>query len=493
MKIKSKKNIKNNRKHSRKNVRKNKRSRKNVGKYSRKNVMRGGFMEPFNTNYLKLLKNNDPSFKEWILDDALSDQEFYALKNALATNTTLNTLIFTGYSNINSEGASQIASRLGKTLTILSINDNNINDTYSFARMLTINKTLKELYIGGNNISDDIKEGYHGAQAIANALKENTNSALTILHIGNNKIGNDGAIAFADMLKINKTLKELHIGNNKIGDKGAIAFADMLRINNTLKELYISRTLYDDHDKISDDGASALKDALEVNKTLTTLDISNTSNTISKEILEEISVLIERNRNLFIEKNAPGIITRDLYHISKLKTNRKQPENEFFNSLIETGIRLQNLTLNKKIQTLLLKNNSLENNKLLKKSNLSMIVHRKNSLNNKKDIETDIKTDIKTVVEYINSLSSEKKAKLKTDIGELNIKAVRYMIFFIPLDNYLNTIDDVDKKYRFIDDYFDYLDTNTTILRYLPKDIWNLILKYLTFNDTKSFLKAITI
>ena len=52
----------------------------------------------------------------------------------------------------------------------------------------------------------------------------------------------------------------------------------------------------------------------------------------------------------------PKIIIRDLNHIRKLKTIRKQPENEFFNSLIETGKRLQNLTLNKKIQTVLLLN-----------------------------------------------------------------------------------------------------------------------------------------
>ena len=487
MKITSKKNIKKNRKHSRKNVRKNKRSRKNVGKYSRKNVkqysrknvkqysrkniMRGGlwFPDPFGKNYKKLLNNNDPSFKEWIIDEQLDDRQLDALVQALETNTTLNTLIINRITitGIGTAGASKIAGKLwsnpghppkNETLTILSINDNSIEGTYGLARMLEYNNTLKELYIGGNDISDDIKEGYYGAQAIANALKENKNSALTILHIG----------------------------NNKIGDKGAIAFAEMLRINNTLKELYINNKI------IGDTGASALKEALEVNTTLTTLDIIDKDNSILPEILDAISVLIERNRKLFIE-NAPGIIIRDLNHINKLKTIRKQPENKFFNSLIETGERLQNLTLNKKIQTLLLKYNSLENNKLLKKSNLSMIVHRKNSLNNKKDIETDIKTDIDTVVEYINSLSSEKKAKLKTDIDKLNIKAVRDMIFFIPLDNYLNTIDDVDKKYRFIDDYFDYLDTNTTILRYLPEDIWELILKYLTFNDTKSFLKAITI
>ena len=59
MKIKSKKNIKKNRKHSRKNVRKNKRSRKNVGKYSRKNVMRGGVLSPYVIDLISRLTSNE--------------------------------------------------------------------------------------------------------------------------------------------------------------------------------------------------------------------------------------------------------------------------------------------------------------------------------------------------------------------------------------------------------------------------------------------------
>ena len=476
MKINSKKNIKKNRKYSRKNVRKNKRSRKNVGKYSRKNIgkysrknvkqysrkniMRGGvwFMDPFNTNYQKLLNNNDPSFKEWIIYE-IDDNEFNALVQALDKNTTLKTLIFAGRTKIRTPGASKIAGKLwsnpedpskNETLTILSINDNSIEGTNGLARMLKYNNTLKELYIGGNHISDEIKED--GAQAIANALKENKNSALTILHIG----------------------------NNKIGDKGAIAFADMLRINNTLKELYINNKI------ISSVGASALKEALEVNTTLTTLDIIDKDNNILPEILDQIAILIDRNRKSFINNKVPKIIIRDLNHIRKLKTIRKQPENEFFNSLIETGKRLQNLTLNKKIQTVLLLNNGSKNNKtLLNNSNLSMIGNSKNSLINKEDIDM--------VVKYINSLSAAKKNKLKMFINRLNIEEVRYMMFYIPVYNHLATLDNDKSKETFIEEYLQYLNTNTLFLTDLPEEIWGAILNYLPFKDTKSFLKAINI
>ena len=66
MKIKSKKNIKKNRKHSRKNVRKNKRSKKNVGKYFKKNVMKGGVWPFTRKSSGQPNPNPNPNFKDSI-------------------------------------------------------------------------------------------------------------------------------------------------------------------------------------------------------------------------------------------------------------------------------------------------------------------------------------------------------------------------------------------------------------------------------------------
>ena len=42
-------------------------------------------------------------------------------------------------------------------------------------------------------------------------------------------------LKFTDVLKINTSIKELNLGNNEIGDEGAIAIADALKINTSIK------------------------------------------------------------------------------------------------------------------------------------------------------------------------------------------------------------------------------------------------------------------
>ena len=171
----------------------------------------------------------------------------------------------------------QITSNFGnknETLTTLSLNSNRIENTFGLSRMLKNNYTLENLYIGSNQISDDIKEGYYGAQAIATALQTNKNSALKILNISNNEIGDAGAIAFANMLKVNKTLTDLYISSPTT---------------------------------IGNDGVQAIVDALKTHNNTLVLFAFESSNTISKEILIELNKLIERNRKTF-KNNAPVII-----------------------------------------------------------------------------------------------------------------------------------------------------------------------------------------
>ena len=51
-----------------------------------------------------------------------------------------------------------------------------------------------------------------------------------------NQIGDEGAITFAEALKINSTLQEINLEGNKISDKGASAIAKELKTNSTLQE-----------------------------------------------------------------------------------------------------------------------------------------------------------------------------------------------------------------------------------------------------------------
>ncbi len=62
------------------------------------------------------------------------------------------------------------------------------------------NRVLTELRLNGNEIGDV------GAKAIAEALKVNGNADLTVLWLADNNIGVDGAKAIAEALKVNAVL-----------------------------------------------------------------------------------------------------------------------------------------------------------------------------------------------------------------------------------------------------------------------------------------------
>jgi hypothetical protein len=77
--------------------------------------------------------------------------------------------------------------------------------------MLSTNTTLKELSVAANGITSK------GATALAGALKNNPKSALSILKMEGNPVGDEGATAIAQSLveRTGRTLKTLHISMEK--------------------------------------------------------------------------------------------------------------------------------------------------------------------------------------------------------------------------------------------------------------------------------------
>lgn len=65
-----------------------------------------------------------------------------------------------------------------------------------------------------------------------------TGPGLQTLKLSYNIIGNDGANALSEALKVNKSLTELTIKNNKI-DEGLSSIAEALEVNNTIKKISI--------------------------------------------------------------------------------------------------------------------------------------------------------------------------------------------------------------------------------------------------------------
>ena len=73
---------------------------------------------------------------------------------------------------------------------------------------------------------------------------------------GNKEIGDEGAKALAEALKVNATVEDLYLDGCGIGDDGAAAIAEALRSNTTLTELILWGN------DIGEQGEQLLRDAV---------------------------------------------------------------------------------------------------------------------------------------------------------------------------------------------------------------------------------------
>ena len=132
-------------------------------------------------------------------------------------------------------------------------------DVVLLAEALKVNSALTVLKLHGNDIGDQ------GATGLAEALK--VNSSLTKLSLDDNAIGDQDATGLAKALKVNSTLTELHLAGNDIGDQGATGLAEALKENSTLTVLNLHGN------GIGDQRVSGLAEAFKVNSTLIELDL----------------------------------------------------------------------------------------------------------------------------------------------------------------------------------------------------------------------------
>ena len=73
-------------------------------------------------------------------------------------------------------------------------------------------------------------------QAILERIRNN-DPTLTALDLGNKNIGDLGAQALAEVLKVNTNLKNINLAVNGIKDKGVKYIAEVLKVNTSLKSL----------------------------------------------------------------------------------------------------------------------------------------------------------------------------------------------------------------------------------------------------------------
>ncbi len=143
------------------------------------------------------------------------------------------------------------------------------DDVKILADELRVNRSVRHIHLAKNDLGDD------GAQAIAEALKDNTSLPILDLDLSENEIGWEGtealaavlestttltdlydAGAIAEALKTNSTLTRLDLAINNIDRDSAFVFAEALGVNTTtLKVLKLNCN------EIDDDGAVAVFEA----------------------------------------------------------------------------------------------------------------------------------------------------------------------------------------------------------------------------------------
>lgn len=94
-------------------------------------------------------------------------------------------------------------------------------------------------------------------------------STVTEVDLSYNNIGNDGAIAFADLLRKNTSIQFVSLAHNNIGPEGARAIADALMLNMTVVSISLRGN------PIDDEGGIAIGTMIRGNNTLVSLDLGN--------------------------------------------------------------------------------------------------------------------------------------------------------------------------------------------------------------------------
>lgn len=192
------------------------------------------------------------------------------------------------------------------------------NGMYNFFYTLQTNKRLEVLNLNKNNL---FSEKFGQIKPIINIM------GIKELRVEKCKIGNEGAIAFAEALSANNCLKLLDISDNKIDDKGFLHFKELPNQNYTLEVLEVAKNLISDlsardfvrnlnknssikklnffDNQLRNETGSALIDSLRFNKNI--LKITLKFNRIQSRILDEIKRLIKMNNDNSKQKYIPNL------------------------------------------------------------------------------------------------------------------------------------------------------------------------------------------
>ena len=201
-------------------------------------------------------------------------------------------------------------------------------------------RTLAELDLSGNNMSEEV------ADFLASAIA--SNSSLEDLRLTDNRLTTSGIVTIAKSLSNISTLKYLSVQSNLISEEAADSIASVIKINTGIGELYLG------NNKL---GAGALKiiRALKEVSSLKVLDLGN--NNTSGIIADDLAAVIDHNslQKLWLANNdLRSCASTILQSLSKIRTlaeldlsgnNMSEEVADFLASAIASNSSLEYLRL----------------------------------------------------------------------------------------------------------------------------------------------------
>mmetsp|Transcript_613 Transcript_613/g.868 ORF Transcript_613/g.868 Transcript_613/m.868 type:complete len:910 (+) Transcript_613:96-2825(+) len=127
------------------------------------------------------------------------------------------------------------------SLSVLKLGYNNLSDAGVITLVPGISKhrALASLDLGFNNVGDE------GCKALANSM---ANGTLQTLYLSGNIIGEDGALALADIIRRGCRLRRLHLTGNRLGPDGVKALTEAISEDETRRSHVL-----DERDEVSED------------------------------------------------------------------------------------------------------------------------------------------------------------------------------------------------------------------------------------------------
>jgi hypothetical protein len=138
------------------------------------------------------------------------------------------------------------------------------------------NRCIETVYIVINKNPNKVHQSSININPILQAF-DSRSTSVKALFLHGSRFDDGDAKTLARALTTNSSLQGVHITTNTVGDEGAVALADMIRTNATLETLAIVSPT-----RITDRGVSALCQAMENNFTITDFQLDCASAVVRK-------------------------------------------------------------------------------------------------------------------------------------------------------------------------------------------------------------------